>query len=174
MEFSGICGAITNSNTVVSMMTRTTEVQQLNKFWELEEISEKYQLSSEVQACENNYQQTTIRNPDAKYTVKLPFKNRNVDYGNSRKKAIARLLQLERKFNKDQNLQKRYQEFLDEYLEMGHMRKVTSNDYYQGKYYIPHQPVIKEDSLTTKLRVVFDASSKSSTNILSFRLMPKR
>lgn len=162
---SGICGDTTNTNTVISMMTRTTEVQQLNKFWELEEIPEEYQVTNEDQACENYYQKTTIRNPDGTYTVKLPFKNQSVEYGNSRKKAIARLLQLERKFDKDENLRKKYQDFLNEYLEMGHMRKVSSTDYYHGKYYIPHQPVIREDSLTTKLRVVFDASSKSSTNI---------
>lgn len=32
----------------------------------------------------------------------------------------------------------------------------------QGKYYMPHQAVIRETSLTTKVRVVFDASSKTS------------
>lgn len=29
-------------------------------------------------------------------------------------------------------------------------------------YYIPHQPIVRTDEITTKLRVVFDASAKSS------------
>lgn len=31
-----------------------------------------------------------------------------------------------------------------------------------GTYYIPYQPVKREDSLTTKLRLVFDTSSKTT------------
>ncbi|XP_026330602.1 uncharacterized protein LOC113238095 [Hyposmocoma kahamanoa] len=84
-------------------------------------------------------------------TVRLPFKDPNVEYGNTRQVAAARLTQLERRFAMDTKLQQKYQEFLDEYLEMGPMRKVHKSDYNQGKYYIPHQPVVKEESLTTKL-----------------------
>lgn len=43
---------------------------------------------------------------------------------------------------------------------MGHMEKIHSK--HQGKYYLPHQAVIRENSITTKVRVVFDASCKTS------------
>lgn len=40
-------------------------------------------------------------------------------------------------------------------------------------FYLPHQPVIKETSLTTKLRVVFDASAKTSLGMsLNDKLLP--
>ncbi|XP_026331254.1 uncharacterized protein LOC113238635 [Hyposmocoma kahamanoa] len=147
------------------MITRTDDIQKINKFWELEEVPQTHQLSKNDLLCENYYKETTVRNEDRTYTVRLPFKDPNVEYGNTRQIAVARLMQLERRFAMDTKLQQKYQEFLDEYLEMGHMRKVHKSDYYQGKYYIPHQPVIKEESLTTKLRTVFDASTKSSTKI---------
>ena len=35
----------------------------------------------------------------------------------------------------------------------------------QGTYYIPHHPVLKPTSSSTKLRVVFDASAPTSTGV---------
>lgn len=49
-----------------------------------------------------------------------------------------------------------------EYEDLGHMQVVPRLAEYLGKYYIPHQAVIKESSSTTKLRVVFDASCKTT------------
>lgn len=49
---------------------------------------------------------------------------------------------------------------MQEYLNLGHMHPIDSHivsDYHS--YYIPHYCVLP-DSLTTKLRVVFDASTK--------------
>lgn len=46
-----------------------------------------------------------------------------------------------------------------EYLELDFMKKAREKKW--GKYYLPHQAVIREGSLTTKLRVVFDASAKT-------------
>ena len=34
-----------------------------------------------------------------------------------------------------------------------------------GKFYIPHHCIIKEESVSTKLRVVFDANMKSSNDL---------
>lgn len=36
------------------------------------------------------------------------------------------------------------------------------DEFNSGKYYLPHQAVVRDCSLTTKLRVVFDASAKTS------------
>lgn len=41
----------------------------------------------------------------------------------------------------------------------------TSSQNTRPRYYLPHHCVIKERSLTTKLRVMFDASSKPTTGI---------
>ena len=54
-----------------------------------------------------------------------------------------------------------YHDFLKKYLEMGHMELITNNSFANNGYYLPHHCVIRPDSTTTKLRVVFDASCKS-------------
>ncbi|XP_075230320.1 uncharacterized protein LOC142329534 [Lycorma delicatula] len=57
-----------------------------------------------------------------------------------------------------------YDEFLNEYLENDEMEPVTKDREPDTTYYLPHHPIIKESSSTTRLRVVFDASAKTSNN----------
>ncbi|XP_029172968.1 uncharacterized protein LOC114941934 [Nylanderia fulva] len=50
----------------------------------------------------------------------------------------------------------------DEYEALGHMTRVGESEPTENiPIYIPHHPVIREDSCTTKLRVVFNASCKT-------------
>lgn len=55
-----------------------------------------------------------------------------------------------------------------QYLQLGHMMEIQENSaswHAHPQYYLPHHSVIKESSTTTKLRVVFNASSKTNTGI---------
>ena len=59
-----------------------------------------------------------------------------------------------------------------EQIEQGILERVYHSRQIDGErvYYIPHQPVFKESSTTTKMRIVFDASSgKPSLNDLLYR-----
>jgi len=48
---------------------------------------------------------------------------------------------------------------------LGQMQPVTTYEEGQPCYYLPHHPVFKETSSTTKTRVVFDGSAKSSNRL---------
>lgn len=53
-----------------------------------------------------------------------------------------------------------------EYASLGHMHMaLTPIDSESKSYYLPHHCVVKDSSSTTKLRVVFDGSSKTTTGI---------
>ncbi|XP_062556901.1 uncharacterized protein LOC134221731 [Armigeres subalbatus] len=53
---------------------------------------------------------------------------------------------------------------MDEYLELGHMESVRGPQHHRyPHYHLPHHAVLKEDSTTTKVRVVFDASCRTAT-----------
>ncbi|GAB0093955.1 hypothetical protein DMENIID0001_091490 [Sergentomyia squamirostris] len=137
----------------------------LRTFWEMDvNTTSTSELEEE---CEKHFKETHSRNADGRYKVKLPFKSNNeVDLGESRKKAVARLLSMERKFSKEPILKQMYTEFMREYQELGHSSpKPDYTGPASGVFYLPHHAVFKEDSTTTKLRVVFDASSKSSTGV---------
>lgn len=142
----------------------TTIDQQLQKFWEIEELQGTKLLTTEELQCEQFYARTVRRKEDGRYIVRLPLKSEITTLGNSQDRAIARLLQLERKFDKHPKFREEYTQFINEYIELGHMKVVNSNKSSNKIYYIPHHAVLKEASTTTKLRVVFDASAKTDSN----------
>ena len=72
---------------------------------------------------------------------------------------------LERRFQANPEMKALYSEFIQEYLAMGHMRELSEPSSEQISYYLTHYAVLKPDSTTTKLRVVFDASCRSSTGV---------
>jgi len=74
-------------------------------------------------------------------------------------------LALEKKLNNNQPLKKEYCNFLSEYENLGHMTLWPDPNLEQAHYLIPHHCVLKPSSETTKLRVVFDASSKSASQL---------
>ncbi|XP_076765155.1 uncharacterized protein LOC143432262 [Xylocopa sonorina] len=134
----------------------------LTRFWELEEIPLKRVLSSEEQACENHFKDSIQRNSKGRYVVRLPFNNNKKNLGESRSVALRRFYFLEKKFQRDPALKEKYCEFLAEYHKLNHMSLAEPNDT-KNNFYFPHHAVMKPDSITTKIRVVFDGSAKTSS-----------
>ena len=95
--------------------------------------------------------------------VRLPFKSTPRSLGNSFINAQKRFYSLERRLDRSPELKKMYEEFIDEYIELGHMAELTNMDINSSQYYIPHHCVVRPESVSTKLRVVFDASAKTSS-----------
>ncbi|XP_041769598.1 uncharacterized protein LOC121592267 [Anopheles merus] len=138
----------------------------MKRFFTIEDLSEKPSWSVEEAACERFYTETTTRDESGKYIVKLPRKPDMIGrMGESRMIALRRFLAIERRLEREPETRKAYTEFMDEYLHLGHMSKVVSDRTTAECYYLPHHPVFKADSTTTKCRVVFDASSKTSTGV---------
>ncbi|XP_076635448.1 uncharacterized protein LOC143348736 [Colletes latitarsis] len=136
----------------------------LQKFWELEEGPHIRHLSAEERECEDHFKDYIKRDTSGRYIVALPFNGRESELGESRSRALNRYLSLERKFNCDAELKREYVAVIQDYLELGHMSEVNeTND--TGGFYVPHHAVVKSSSTTTKVRVVFDGSAKSSSGL---------
>ena len=141
---------------------------QLESFWSIEECSVKEQIySKEEQEVEQFFRDTVKRDETGKFLVRLPFKENYLDLGDSMEMATKRFQSLEHKLNKNPNLREKYSEFMSEYEVLGHMSPIDTDIKPTNvtNYYLPHHSVVKEGSLTTKLRVVFDASAKTSSNL---------
>ena len=56
-----------------------------------------------------------------------------------------------------------FKDCIDEYFELGHAEPVPKKEITRDNYYMPMHAVRKDSSTTTKIRVVFDASAKSTS-----------
>jgi len=74
---------------------------------------------------------------------------------------------MEKKFEINHLLQLEYTRFMKEYEDLGHMERMKDEDSeIEGDTcYLPHHAVRKEDSTSTKLCIVFDASCKTQTGV---------
>ncbi|XP_065085954.1 uncharacterized protein LOC135707972 [Ochlerotatus camptorhynchus] len=134
----------------VSMMTLE---ENMERFWKTEELTVGDNYSIEERHCEDFYKSTTTRDNTGRYIVRLPRKpDFDAMLGESKFSALRRYEQLERRLDRDPQLKEEYQSFMKEYLSLGHMRLVETDDGSSSHiYYLPHHPVIKEESTTTKL-----------------------
>ena len=88
--------------------------------------------------------------------------------GESLTHAESRFKSLERLLDGNPDLRKRYSDFINEFISLDHMEGIPQEEINKPSnevYYLPHHCVFKEDSTTTKLRVVFDGSAKTSNGV---------
>ncbi|XP_037926645.1 uncharacterized protein LOC119661389 [Hermetia illucens] len=158
---------IRTSEPSMSMVSIEQLDADIRKLWEQEELPQERILTLEEADCERQFTPTTKRDPKSgRYIVRLPIKpdmNPSILLHPSLKDAVIRLRQTEAKLERNPELKAQYNAFLKEYLELGHMSEVPSAEIFcKHSYYLPHHAVVREDNTTTKVRVVFNASHKTS------------
>ncbi|XP_029156836.1 uncharacterized protein LOC114929457 [Nylanderia fulva] len=148
--------------------------RELRRFWEIEEVPRQTVLGPEKQRCKDFFMTTHSRCSDGRYIVRLPFKrDPPINIGRSRDTAERCLKSLLRRFEINAELKQQYFNFMREYEALGHMRKASPLSEFFQCVYIPHHPVFRDGSATTHLRVVFNASSlTSSGKSLNDNLLP--
>lgn len=162
---SGKLGENTSTNNASCHLNVSDSLSdKLQKFWELEEIQAPAKYTKEELDCENHFKSHFARETNGKFNVRLPFKENRPKLGNSYDTALKRFSLLEKRLIKCPELKLEYVKFMREYSELKHMRILKIDNKNIG-FYLPHHPVFKTDSLTTKLRVVFDGSVKSTTGL---------
>lgn len=168
--FGGQSSNISNKNlskTVNCCSINTDLDNLLTKFWNIEEINSNLSSSPEDIFCEKHFLETHMREDQTgKFIASIPFKNNLNDLGSSRETALKQFYSLERRLLKNVELYKSYTEFMKDYHNLSHMEEITENQSNEElNYYIPHHAVIRENSQTTKTRVVFNASMKTESGL---------
>jgi hypothetical protein len=146
-------------------------VEDIHKFWSVEDISETSNMSQEELDCLHHYQKTTTRNEEGRYIVCMPLKpDFEEKLGSSKPMAVAQFRQLENKFIRQPHFAEAYKSFMNEYQSLNHMAECTTNE--TPSCFLPHHGIERE-STTSALRVVFNASAKTSTGYTLNDLMSR-
>ncbi|CAH0730303.1 unnamed protein product, partial [Brenthis ino] len=138
--------------------------EDLSQFWELENVPKSQPLSEEKRLCEKLFISDTRRESDGRFCVGIPLRDEPDCLGESYFIAKKRFYNLEARFRKNPELKNMYCDFIHEYADLGHLSESTETKP-PNSYFLPHRPVIRDKSETTKLRVVFNASEPTTSSL---------
>ncbi|GFR19828.1 uncharacterized protein TNCT_672181 [Trichonephila clavata] len=104
---------------------------------------------------------SSVRFNSGRYEVGFPWKRDKQELNDNFSLAENRAKSLAKRFIRDPTLFKQYFEILKEYESQGIIERVfqTERPTNRAVLYLPHQAILRQESLTTKMRIVFDASS---------------
>ena len=156
-EFGWVVTGLTNdaeSKSKVSSLNLLIEERgsstQLNRFWEIESMG--IQESNEEESTDKEFlKNIQYLEDEERYEVNLPCKSR---------------------LDKDKPLLQEYDKIIKDLEKMGIIDPMIVQD--KTSYFLPHHGVIREDKETTKLRVVFDGSAKSTKDDPSLNVCLER
>ncbi|XP_029178087.1 uncharacterized protein LOC114945904 [Nylanderia fulva] len=167
-------GTVNSQLSVHHVQARDALAAVLQQFWELENVGADKPLSPEEEQAEQHFVSTHSRDADGRYVVRLPRRTGPTRLGASRPAALSMLLSSERRQARQPELRRKYNDFLTEYLALDHMEIVPRGHAAPSEaYYMPHHAVFKASDPASKIRVVFNASARTtSTYSLNDCLLP--
>ncbi|XP_063362899.1 uncharacterized protein LOC134651727 [Cydia amplana] len=135
----------------------------LTKFWQLEQVPQPSQPFTDLEAeCEQHFVTHTYRDDNGRFYVRLPLVTEPDCLGDSYRFAKKRFFALEKRFKRNPDLKTAYQQFINEYAELGHL-SVSDSDIPDPSFFVSHHSVQKPSSESTKLRVVFNGSAPTTS-----------
>ncbi|XP_067638106.1 uncharacterized protein [Eurosta solidaginis] len=130
----------------------------ISQFWNLESIGIANVINyDEKLAIENTLANITI--DDGRYVVKLPLIIDCATLNNNKQVALSRLYGLTYKLRKNSEKFAEYDNAIRDLIHNNIVEKAPETAVGNPVYYMPHRPVYREHKTTTKMRIVFDASS---------------
>ena len=127
---------------------------EIHKLWDLESIGIK--SNDDVhESFEND-----IGFSEGRYSVKLPWKQGHDPLPSNINISLSRMKGQLKRLRKEPEVLDEYDSIIKEQLNSGVIEKVAELEETERVHYLPHHAVIRRDAETTKLRIVYDASSK--------------
>ncbi|GFS89969.1 uncharacterized protein TNCV_506991 [Trichonephila clavipes] len=156
----------TDSEDILTMSVIVNEsniCKQLSEFWDLENLGIEAEVSDEENIDNDIMSEFEgISYQNKRYKVKFPWKpNMKTLLENNEEIARKRFLKLRSRFKNDSSLFEDYKLVVNNYLSEKIIERVPfeAENLKQNIFYLPHRAVIRTDKTTSKLRIVFDASS---------------
>ncbi|GFU89751.1 uncharacterized protein TNCV_593701 [Trichonephila clavipes] len=146
--------------------------KQLSEFCNLENLGiEAEREVSDEENIDNDIMsefEAGISYQNKRYKVKFPWKpNMKTLLENNEEIARKRFLKLRSRFKNDSSLFEDYKLVVNNYLSEKIIERVPfeEENLKHNIFYLPHRAVIRTDKTTSKLRIVFDASSHAKSQL---------
>ncbi|KAI5638994.1 pao retrotransposon peptidase domain-containing protein [Phthorimaea operculella] len=155
-------GPVRDANVANYSLTLANNIQ-IQNLWELEAIgindpAETISRAKEESEAMDSFLEKVKINEEGRYEVDLPWKASNSKLLNNKELAEKRLTSTTKKLLKLDEFDS-YDKVFREWLDLEIIEKVDDVEDNSG-HYLSHHAVIKESSLTSRVRPVFNASAK--------------
>ena len=135
--------------------------QSIPQLWDLDTIGITSENTEKEDTTLKVFKESTHRDENGRYEVSLawrPNKSIQSNYDN----AYKRYVNTKKHLKSNLELNEEYDKVFEAYLKDGIIEPVKNDgEMAEVLYYLPHHPVFKPSSSTTKIRPVFDGSSKN-------------
>ena len=150
----------TQVNFVASSVGEQESLEDVQRLWDLGTLGIREITDQVHESFENN-----ISFNGSRYSVCLPWKEGHPELPTNYGTSLYRLRTQMQRLEKDPDILKEYGNIIEEQLRVGVIEKVAELEKAPRIHYLPHQAVVRKESATTKVRVVYDASSKESKSV---------
>ena len=172
VDSDGVQGEV---NPVCSQLLTFSDMHEttIRSFWDLESIG----ISPKEDCVDNHpvlqdFEKSVQYNEESgRYQVKLPWRSdvQGLELRHGEGVAGQRLDSLNRKLNRNPDLKEGYSRALQEMEGNGVIQEISVTEQ-EGSgshpvFYLPHRPVVREASASTKIRPVFDASARDLSGV---------
>ena len=142
----------------VDSRSNDTLYEDFEKLWDLDSIGIR-EKDTVLEAFEKN-----VSFQRGRYSVLVPWKEHHKWLPDNYENNLGRLSSQLNQLRRDPEVLREYKSIIEDQLRSGIFERVgTTECPADGKvHYLPHHGVMRRDSLTTKLRIVFDASSRAT------------
>ena len=107
-----------------------------------------------------DFKGSVVRKQDGRYEVGFPWIPRATLTNTNDALSRKRLENVERKLSTDEKLKGEYGGIVEEQLRAGVIVEAPRSPSGKRVFYMPHKPIVNQSTVTTKVRMVLDASAK--------------
>ena len=134
----------------------------VNRLWDLEVIG----IEKPRRGVYEEYRDS-ISFDGHRYSVKLPWKEGCPDLPTNYTTTLRRLRSQVARLEREPEILAEYAAIIDEQLHTGVIERVVELEVALKVHYLPHQAVVRKEATTTKVRIIYNASSKATKTCTS-------
>ena len=111
--------------------------------------------------------ESTLSFENQMYRVGIPWMSDARALPDNYEMALKRLENTEKWLKKSPDVEQAYNKCIEQYVQKVYVTKVQESERSMSRWYLPHFPVLRPDKETTKVRIVFDASTRYEGHLLN-------